>query len=545
MGTEAPARPPRPPGVEPEGAAQDAEGGPGPPSRPPRLERAATVGIGLAAGLLMAASVPPFGWWPLAWVGAALLVARAPREGRGRRFLLGLAAGFGLFVPGWWWMHEFSFPGFLLAVPTESLFVGLAMLLVPSAGRRSRSRRQGGWPGGGRHAGGWHAGGWAVPAALVLGEAARDRFPFGGVPLGGVDLGQVGGPLAPAARLGGHLLLVGLAGLGGVGLVAVWRAVAAGEAETGRVRVRPLASAGLAFALVAGLAVAGVTVPRGRVVGRLRAAAVQGGGPRGLRAIDRDPQPVYAAHLAASARIAAGVDVVLWPEDVIHVDAIAGSPEDADLTALADRLGAPVIAGVIEDAGPDRFHNSAYLWLPGIGRAGRYEKVHRVPFGEYVPGRSLVAHVADLHLIPSEAVAGHGPGLLRAPVPVGSVGVAISYEVFYAERARAAIRAGGGVLLVPTNAASFRTGQVPAQELAAARLRALEVGRDVVQAAPTGYTAIIGASGRVHAHTDLGAAAVLSRTVDVRRGSTLYLRTGDAPAVVVALLCLMLLWKKT
>ncbi len=114
----------------------------------------------------------------------------------------------------------------------------------------------------------------------------------------------------------------------------------------------------------------------------------------------------------------------------------------------------------------------------------------------------------------------------------------ISYEVFFADRARAAVRAGGQVLLVPTNASSFTTSQVPTQELAAARLRALETGRTVVQAAPTGFTAVVDPRGRVVSRTDLGPAAVLDGVVTLRDGHTVATRVGDAPvtgAAVVAL----------
>ena len=135
-----------------------------------------------------------------------------------------------------------------------------------------------------------------------------------------------------------------------------------------------------------------------------------------------------------------------------------------------------------EDVGGRRFRNAAVAWAPDGTRTARYDKAHRVPFGEYVPWRELVGRLADLSAVPRDAVAGHGPG--RLDTPVGRLGVVVSYEVFFPARARAAIRSGGSVLLVPTNASSYRTRQVPAQEVAAARLRALETGRAVVQAAP-------------------------------------------------------------
>ena len=170
----------------------------------------------------------------------------------------------------------------------------------------------------------------------------------------------------------------------------------------------------------------------------------------------------------------------------------------------------------------------------------RYDKVHRVPFGEYVPARALVSKVADLSLIPEDAIAGHGPGMLATPA--GPLGVVISYEVFYDELARSAIRAGGEVLLVPTNAASYRTSQVPTQEVAASRLRAMETGRDVVQASPTGYSAFVDHNGKVTTRSGLGPAQVLTGTVELRTGQTIFVRFGGQPVLIASLVWLIVAW---
>jgi apolipoprotein N-acyltransferase len=193
-----------------------------------------------------------------------------------------------------------------------------------------------------------------------------------------------------------------------------------------------------------------------------------------------------------------------------------------------------VVAGIVEDAGPDHFANAALAWAPDGRIVDRYDKVHRVPYGEYIPFRGLVKRFANLDAVPRDAVAGHGPGVLRTPA--GRLGVAVSYEVFFADRTRIAAQHGASILLVPTNAASFSTGQVPAQELAAARLRALETGRTVVQSAPTGYTAVVDAGGRVLVHSDLGRPAVIQRTVERRSGTTPATRLGDGPIALAALL---------
>ncbi|MBV8979780.1 MAG: apolipoprotein N-acyltransferase [Acidimicrobiia bacterium] len=451
---------------------------------------------GLAAGLLLTASVPPFGWWILGLAGAALLADTLMRvDGWRMRLLAGAATGLTLYGVGWFWMSEFSAIGYVLAVIIEIAILSLACVTV------AKHRL------------------WAVPGALVLAEYARDHFPFGGVPLAGLPLGQVGGPLAPAARLGGQLLVVALIGAVAVAVVAA--------------RQRRMVCAAAAVVVVLACVLGGHVAGGTHKTGDLVVASVQGGGRRGLRAIYSDPNRVFLAQLQASAKVRAPVDLVVWPEDVIDVDQVTGSPQAEDVARTARELNATVVAGIVEDAGPDHFANAALAWNPDGTITARYDKVHRVPYGEYIPFRGLVKHFANLDAVPRDAIAGHGPGILKTAA--GRFGVAISYEVFFSDRARIATRHGAEVMLVPTNASSFSTGQVPAQELGAARLRAMETGRWVVQTAPTGYSAVVNPNGHVLAHSDLGAQDVIQRTVERRAGQTPATRLGDGLPALVAL----------
>ncbi|MGH9181898.1 MAG: apolipoprotein N-acyltransferase, partial [Acidimicrobiales bacterium] len=364
-----------------------------------------------------------------------------------------------------------------------------------------------------------------LPAAIVLAEAARGAWPFGGLPMAGLALGQVNGPLAPSARVGGQLGLVALAGIGGVALAALvgrrWQV------------------AGIAAALVAVATVtAGAAPDGGMPVDSIRVACVQGGGARGFRQADVDQGLVFEAQLAASRRLSPPIDLVVWPEDVLDVEGpVESTPEAAAVAAEARRLGATVVVGVIEGGPPGGFRNAAVAWGPTGEVVARYEKVHRVPFGEYIPGRAFFERLADLSDVPRDAIVGTGPGLLRTPA--GGLGALISYEVFFPDRARAAVKAGGRLLLVPTNAASFRTSQVPTQEVAAARLRAIETGRDLLQASPTGASAVVDHRGRVLHQTTLGRRQVLRATVALRDGRTVYTVIGDGPllALTAAALC--------
>ena len=161
-----------------------------------------------------------------------------------------------------------------------------------------------------------------------------------------------------------------------------------------------------------------------------------------------------------------------------------GAPEPA-----GPQLHTTLLVGVTEPASATSFRNEVVAWGPNGHIVGVFEKVHRVPFGEYVPFRSLFSHFADLSGVPVDAVPGHGTGLMRTPA--GPLGLLVSFEIFYAGRSHESVRAGAELLAVPTNTSSYSTSQVPTQEMAAAIVQAVETGRDLVQAAPTGFSAVV------------------------------------------------------
>jgi apolipoprotein N-acyltransferase len=450
-------------------------------------------------GLIVAASLPPFDLWFLAPIGYALFVSTL-LDGS-RRTRTARAGGFFLayFIVGLAWSVEFSVVAFVALLLLEVLLATAPFALTPQAPRVALL---------------------AFPALIVLGEVLRYRVPLGGLPMAGPVLGQVDGPLLPMARIGGDFSIVLLTALAGAGLFALWRHRALGV---------------VALVVTTAFAALGWILDAPPTVAPLRVAYVQGGGPRGLRAVENTETDVFGNQVDATARVRTPVDLVVWPEDVI--DLTGPIAEDAirfDVGALATKLEATLIAGVVEDSGETKFRNAAVAWDRSGKIVDRYDKVHRVPFGEYVPARGLVSRIADISAVPRDSLAGRGDGVLLTRA--GELGVLISYEVFFADRARTAVNAGAEILLVPTNASSFRGRQVPAQEVAAARLRAVESGRDLVQAAPTGHSAFVDANGNTSKVSKLGPAAAANHTLHRRHGRTPYTRAGDMPLIGLALL---------
>ena len=479
------------------------------------------LGIGLVSGGLVALSIPPFGWWPLGWVGMALFAAWLP--GLPWRSRAALGAGFGLadYVIGLLWVQEFSVPGFIALVILSALYVVVAVALVPTSRRR------------------WVAIG--LPSAFVLMDWARDRFPFGGLPLGSLALGQASGPLVPVARLGGSLAVVGETVLVGVALAEATR-VAWSWLRADRTTERKAARQArmlVPLVVAAVLPLIGELSPSG-AGGHLppvRVGLVQGGGPRGTRAINTDPQVVFDRHLNASANLSDPIDLVVWPEGILQSHSDYTQTVDArQLSQLAIDNGATVVSGVEQDVGATHYLNEVVAWDPQGHIVGRYVKNHLVPFGEYVPFRSLIHRLFNLADVPYDGIPGHGPGYLQTPA--ARLAVMISFEVFFDERARGGVRAGGQLLAVPTNTASYRSTQVPTQEVAADQLRAWETGRWLVQVTPTGYSTVVGPTGRVLKKSHLDSAQVIEASVPRRTGLTVYDHVGDGPVALAALVVL-------
>lgn len=459
----------------------------------------------MLTGLGLCASLPPFGFWPLvlpALVGLDRLLAD---RSRGERFRRGWLVGMALYVPGLLWMQALTLPGYLLACALYAAMLGGATAAVPSDPAR--------WP--------------ALVGAWTLSELLRWSWPFGGVPLANLAVGQVAGPLAPVARIGGALLLVAVT-------------VLAGQAAAAAVRRSWRPAGAMAAAVVAVVALAHAA-PTGHDVGTARVALVQGGGEQGTRKEDTGVVVPFERHVAATSMVEPPVDLVVWPEDVIDTrEAFVDDPWFDAVADLARGVGAPMVVGTVEGGGPEHYRNAAVL-LDADGRAvDRYDKVHRVPFGEYAPLRWLLEPIAGDALPSRDLYIGEGRGELDVPGPVGRAAVAISWEVFFPDRVREGVEDGGRIVLNPTNGSSFTGTIVQTQQVASSRLRAIESGRWVLQVAPTGFTAVVDDHGRVRQRTAVGEARVLHDEVHLREGLTIYTRAGNAPALALAAATILL-----
>lgn len=459
----------------------------------------------LIAGALVALSLPPFGWWPLALVGCAMYARTAVRPRNERPFRTAAWWALGWFLPSFAWMWWLNIPGYFLVCILFAVMHGTAGAIAWTVGRASPAHHRS-----------------ALVVAHSLAEALRMSFPFGGVPFATVAISQAESPFAHLAPIGGVLLMT-------IGVFAV-------SMSAHRVR-----------AVLVLVAIAVLSSPFGhtRPAGTARFALVQGGGRQGTHAVtDSDPLRAFKVHLAATSTLEphSGLTAVVWPENVANLSRqkFEESPLHDAIAAQASRLGVPLVVGITEDAGPTNFANAQVVVEPDGRISDRYDKKLRVPFGEWIPWRSAIESLGvSTELIPRDAVIGRTPAYLD--VNGTRVAVAISWEGFFGGRVNEGVEEGGRAILNPSNGSSYRGSLVQTEQVASSRLRAREQGRTVMLVTPTGFSAFVTPDGNVHDRTRIGEQRVIERTIELRTGRTVYSWTGNGPYIWALLVALLLL----
>lgn len=247
-------------------------------------------------------------------------------------------------------------------------------------------------------------------------------------------------------------------------------------------------------------------------------------------------------------REASASDLVVWPESALPVALLRSPAMLGRLGALARERQTALVTGtfVVEPdrpGGRPRFYNATV----GIGPDGQVmgwdAKKHLVPFGEYLPGRETLpswwaGFFARMNLLGEDLTAGDRPRpyALRA----ASVGTNVCFDSLFPEVMRRTAASGAELLVLVTNDGWYGRTAALQQHLAQGVLRAVETGRPFVQAANTGASALVSASGQIVAEAPWAVETALTGTVTRGRGATPYVRRGEGPAVVLMLLAALL-----
>ncbi|TFD51617.1 apolipoprotein N-acyltransferase [Cryobacterium frigoriphilum] len=447
--------------------------------------------LAAGAGVVLDAAFPDRDWWALAPVGVLLMLVPLLGRGPWTGLLVGLVGGL-----SFWLTHIFWITLYLGAVPwlalggLQSIFFAVGLSLTAVVLRHGPRV----WP--------TRVGRLGMVPVVVAGlwtarEAISAVWPYGGFAWGRVALSQSEGPVNS---------LVAWVGLSGLSFLVVF--VSALTLQLLREpTLSPLAAPSPArrpgstviskggvwgTTLVVASVTALLAVPAFPVVesGTARLAAVQGASDAGLFAQNEVGQILNDHASATLPLIGEPVDFVVWPENGSDIDPTRSTDAARVADYISSAMDAPLITGTItlQDG---VYFNSSLLWKSGQGAVDIYDKVHPVPFAEYMPDRAFWRPFAPdlIDLIGRD----YGIGTRDNVFDIDGImaGIAICFDIADDQLVHEMIDDDAEIILAQTNNADFGYTDESVQQLAIARLRAIETGRTVVNISTVGTSAIM------------------------------------------------------
>ncbi len=486
------------------------------------------------SGLLLVAAFPPFDIHLLAWPALVplflALKGRTVKEG----FLLGAVTGIAFFVGAVYWVtNSVHFYGHIPIVPASlatlllCAYLALYPAIFSAASVYLRNNRPSLFVA-------------AAPALWTALELAR-TYVFSGFPWALLGYSQYG--LLPVIQI------ADVTGVYGVSFLIVLVNAAIAEFITDRKRYRGLLAALLVVFVVLGYGWDRLGMPEGS--DGIIVSVVQGN-------IEQDKKwdPAYQAETIGIykkltlAALKERPDLVIWPETATPFYFTGGMQADrvltADLIEFVRRNNFSLLFGSpTYEILPGRRivgRNSAFL-LTAEGRADApYHKIHLVPFGEYVPLKSMLFFVEKLVQAIGDFQGGNEYTVMTVPAgnPRGQIATKLStvicYEIIFPDLVRRFVDQGATVITTITNDAWFGRTAAPYQHFSMAVFRAVENRVPVARAANTGISGFIDAKGHVLDTSKIFTEAYLTHRIVPGTENTLYTRFGD----IFSYLCVFL-----
>jgi apolipoprotein N-acyltransferase len=433
--------------------------------------------LAVSGGWVMDAGFPDKDWWPLTFVGIGMALVALMGRKISSSLLVGFLFGatFYLTQVSWTSLYLGDLPWIALSV-FEGMFFMVGALLITLAYRWVPRA----WP--------TALGRIGLLPVVVAGlwtarEAASSVWPYGGFAWGRVAESQSLSPFAP---------LVAWLGISGLSFAMVW--LVAVIIECGR-EVRLLRPTRVIVAV--GVVAVTLAIPAWPALtsGTVRVGAVQGNGPAGYFQ-PHNPGDVENAQIKATVPlIGKKLDMVVWPENGADIDPTKDPVSAAVLDELSNKLGAPLIVGTITHRN-GKYYNTSVQWEDGKGAVNFYDKAHPVPFGEYVPDRAFWYPFAPslISLIGRQYTPGTRPNVFD--VNGVKAGISICFDIVDDQLLSNMMNGGAQIILAQTNNADFGKTKENVQQLAIARLRAIESARSLVNISTVGTSQIIAPDGR-------------------------------------------------
>lgn len=463
------------------------------------LPRAISLFLAAMTGLLLGAGYAPMGVWPATIVGVGLFTWLVSGRTPWQAARLGAVAGLTMNLLTIHWIGVLGVPVAIVLVLFMSVWTALLGVMV------SLVTRLRGWM-------------LLVPFTWVAVELAAGRIPFGGFPWNRLAYTTVDQPMS------GWLPWVGATGVSFLlALVAQLGLEAVRERHN---RPRVLAAA-VALVMVGGVL---RLVPQADPEPEVTVGVVQGNVNRYLHGTSNYASSVTGNMLSETIFLLASnratgdtpLDFVLWPENATDVDPLTDPTTRRLVETSVALAGVPIFVGAVMD-GPDPAttrQTSSIWWHPETGPGDRYDKRNLVPFGEYIPFRDiLLPRLPILKQIGRQSVPGTGPGVVAAPTVDHQylrVGNVICFELAWDDTVYDTVRGQADVIVSQSNTNTYGGTFEVHQQLAINRVRAMELGREMVVSTLNSVSGLVDATGVFRESTEEFTAAHRTFTIPLR-----------------------------
>ncbi len=448
------------------------------------------VGAAIAGWLLALAYPLPSQWW-WAPISVGILTALAWNTNKKISALIGFIYGLVAFRLQHDWLIVVGADATWILSIYLALWIALIGVVI-SIVSRAITRKSIPWP----------VGLLGISSIWILEEFLRGRYPFGGYPWARLAFSQADSPLALWSRLGGIPWLSFIVVAIGVSAVGIFFITSIRAKVTLSLVIVAAFLIPITFSYANNSRDSTDTTQSSIVIG-----VVQGGTPQiGMGAMDVRRE-VLDNHVKQTIELAQKVqrgevpqpEIVIWPENSSDLDPFSEPDAAALIDQGAKAIGVPILVGAVVESETDpqnEVYNMGILWDPITGPGATYIKNAPVPFGEFIPFRSILTkYIARYDRVTRDFAHGTDPGIFTINGVI--LGDLICFEVAFDWVVNRVISEGAQVLVVQTNNATYSGTSLPEQQLQIERLRAIEYDRTVVVAATTGISALILPDGSV------------------------------------------------
>ncbi|RJQ56517.1 MAG: apolipoprotein N-acyltransferase [Nitrospiraceae bacterium] len=478
--------------------------------------------LSLFSGLLLVLSFPPFDYYMLAWTALVPLLTAIWEKNTKASFLLGALAGFAYFLGTLYWVfHSMYYYGYIPMPFSILMVILLCLYLALYTGIFSvlfnYISRSSGLPAL-----------FIAPVLWVSLEYLR-TYALTGFPWSSLGYSQYRFLfLVQAADVTG---VYGISFLVAATNSAVFDVLVSWPR---RLRKEPLYAR---WPLTLGLLLYAVIIISALLYGygslqktaggqTIKVSVAQGNIPQDKKWDAKFQREVIDTYKRLSLAVSANSpELVVWPETAVPFIFGYDNALTQDIIAFQKQLGAYLLLGGMTPKDRERLSNSAVLLSPDGGILSAYDKIHLVPYGEYVPLRRFFPFIEKITVGIGDFSAGKEYIVMQTPF--AKIGNLICYEIIFPGLVREFVDRGANVLVTITNDAWFGRTSAPYQHFSMAVFRAVENRVPVVRAANTGISGFIDSRGRIINKSDIFVEAALTEEISVGNEKSFYTKYGD------------------